>query len=41
MKKETKQWLKIASDDKELAVEMWNSKRYVYAVMFGNKRLKK
>lgn len=41
MEKETKQWLKIALEDKNLAVEMWNSKRYVYAVMFWQQAVEK
>jgi len=41
MKKETKQWLKISSEDKEVAVEMWKTKRYVYAIMFWQQAVEK
>lgn len=41
MKKETKQWLKISSEDKEIAVEMWQTKRNVYAVMFWQQAVEK
>ena len=41
MKKETKQWLKISSEDKEIAIEMWQTKRSVYAVMFWQQAVEK
>ncbi len=41
MKKETKQWHKISSEDKEIAIEMWKTKRNVYAVMFWQQSVEK
>lgn len=41
MKKETKLWLHIAADDRELAVEMWETKRNVYAIMFWQQAVEK
>ena len=41
MKIETKQWLRIAEDDKGIAIEMWKSKRNVYAVMFWQQAVEK
>jgi len=41
MKKETKQWLKISSEDRDIAVEMWQTKRSVYSVMFWQQAVEK
>jgi len=41
MKIETKQWMQIAKEDKGIAVEMWNSKRNVYAIMFWQQAVEK
>lgn len=41
MKKETKEWLQIAKDDREVAIEMWKTKRNVYAVMFWQQAVEK
>lgn len=41
MKVETKQWLRIARDDKELAIELWKVKKNVYAIMFWQQAVEK
>ena len=41
MKKETKEWLNIAKDDREIAEMTWKTKRYVYAIMFWQKAVEK
>ncbi len=41
MKKETKEWSQIAKDDREIAIEMWKTKRNVYAVMFWQQAVEK
>jgi HEPN domain-containing protein len=41
MKVETKQWLRIARDDKELAIELWKAKKNVYAIMFWQQAVEK
>ena len=41
MKKETKEWSQIAKDDREIAIEMWKTKKNVYAVMFWQQAVEK
>ncbi|VVA44389.1 conserved hypothetical protein [Candidatus Roizmanbacteria bacterium] len=41
MKKETKEWLNIAKEDKEIAEMTWKTKRYVYAIMFWQQAVEK
>lgn len=41
MKKETKEWLNIAKEDKEVAEMTWKTKRYVYAIMFWQQSVEK
>ncbi|KKP60152.1 MAG: hypothetical protein UR56_C0029G0011 [Candidatus Roizmanbacteria bacterium GW2011_GWC2_34_23] len=41
MKKETKEWLNIAEEDKEVAEMTWKTKRYVYAIMFWQQAVEK
>jgi len=41
MKKETKEWLNIAKEDKEVAEMTWKTKRYVYAIMFWQQAVEK
>lgn len=41
MKKETKEWIKISLEDKDIAIEMWETKRNVYAVMFWQQAVEK
>lgn len=41
MKKETKEWLNIAKDDREIAEMTWKTKRYVYAIMFWQQAVEK
>ena len=41
MKKETKEWLGIAKEDREVAEMTWKSKRYVYAIMFWQQAVEK
>lgn len=41
MKKETKNWLSIAKEDKEVAEMTWKTKRYVYAIMFWQQAVEK
>ena len=39
--KETKEWLNIAKEDKEIAEMTWKTKRYVYAIMFWQQAVEK
>lgn len=41
MKKETKEWLNIAKEDKEVAEMTWKTKRYVYTIMFWQQAVEK
>jgi|SRR3990167_3317558 len=41
MKKETKEWLKISKEDKEVAEMTWETKRYVYSIMFWQQSVEK
>lgn len=41
MKPETKTWIKIAKEDHEIAQEMWDAKRYIYAIMFYQQAVEK
>ncbi len=41
MKKETKEWLNIAKEDREVAEMTWKTKRYVYAIMFWQQAVEK
>jgi len=41
VKKETKEWLNIAEEDKEVAEMTWKTKRYVYAIMFWQQAVEK
>jgi len=41
MKKETREWLKIAKEDKEIAEMTLKTKRYIYAIMFWQQAVEK
>ena len=41
MKNETKEWLKISQEDKEVAEMTWETKRYVYSIMFWQQSVEK
>jgi len=41
MKKETKEWLNISKEDKEVAEMTWKTKRYIYAIMFWQQAVEK
>lgn len=41
MKKEAREWSQIAKDDRGIAIEMWKTKRNIYAVMFWQQAVEK
>lgn len=41
MKKETRNWIKIAGEDKDIAKMTWRTKRYVYSIMFWQQAVEK